>query len=339
MNLSELNYTYPSELIATTRASATRVLYSQSNQKPTELTKSSMLDHFEKNDCLVINDTKVLKRRVLSEEGFEVLFTEKLAPKTWQVLFPSSRLKKNQSLKLPDGVELSLLEKGIPQTITLNKDVGEEYFENFGQMAIPPYIQKARNERSNFKEDVSWYQTQWAQKPGSCAAPTASLHFSNDDLEKLKSKGVIIAPVTLHVGLGTFLPIRDLDIKNHKMHHELVSITNVPLQKIENTKQSENKIWAMGTTAARVLESLPFDYFTKQADGSLSGSTDLFLYPGKKFNYVDVLMTNFHQPESTLLALVAAFAGTERVKEAYTWAIENKFNLFSYGDLSVWQKS
>ncbi len=338
MNLSELSYSYPNELIATTRAVTTRVLYSQKNQNPIELTKNLMLERFNKNDCLVINDTKVLKRRVVSEEGFEILFTEKVAPKTWQVLFPSSRLKKNQSLKLPDNVELSLLEKGIPQTITLSKEVGEDFFESYGQMAIPPYIQKARNERSNFKEDVSWYQTKWAENPGSCAAPTASLHFNNDDLEKLKSKGVIIAPVTLHVGLGTFLPIRNLDIKNHKMHHEVVSITNESLQKIEGTKNSENKIWAMGTTATRVLESLPYDYFTKQPNGSLSGSTDLFLYPGKELNYVDVLMTNFHQPESTLLALVAAFAGTERVKQAYHWAIENKFKLFSYGDLSVWEK-
>ena len=338
MNLSELKYSYPSDLIATTRANSTRVLYSGPNQSPIELTKKLMLERFKKGDCLVINNTKVLKRRVLSEEGFEILFTEKVGPKTWQVLFPSSRLKKNQSLKLPDNVELSLLEKGIPQTITLSKDVGEDYFETHGQMAIPPYIQKARNERSNLKEDVGWYQTQWAENPGSCAAPTASLHFSNEDLEQLKSNGVIITPVTLHVGLGTFLPIRDLDIKNHKMHHELVSITDESLQKIESTKASSNKIWAMGTTAARVLESLPFDYFTKQSDGSLSGSTDLFLYPGKTFSYVDVLMTNFHQPESTLLALVAAFAGTERVKQAYAWAIENKFKLFSYGDLSVWER-
>lgn len=337
MDLNELKFSYPEELIATTRASETRVLFSGPGSEPTELSKKSILNRLNRNDCLVINNTKVLKRRIISEEGFEVLFIEKIDPKKWQVLFPASRLKKNKSLKLPDNVELSLVEKGIPQTIALSKEVGEDYFEHYGQMAIPPYIQKARNERSNVKEDASWYQTQWAVSPGSCAAPTASLHFNNNDIEELKSKGVIIAPVTLHVGLGTFLPIRDIDITNHQMHHEFVSIGNDSLQKIETVKNSSNKIWAMGTTATRALESLPFDYFTKQADGSLSGSTDLFLYPGKTFSYVDVLMTNFHQPASTLMALVAAFAGTERVKEAYAWAIENKFKLFSYGDLSVWE--
>ncbi len=340
MDLNDLNFSYPEQLIATARADNTRILYSTSSEsKPREFNKAQLFERINKNDCLVINNTKVLRRRVISEEGFEILFIEKVALKTWTVLFPASRLKKNQILKLADGVELVLHTKGIPQTVTLSKDIDETYFESFGQMAIPPYIQKAREQRSNEANDISWYQTSWAEKPGSCAAPTASLHFNNDDLEKLKSKGVLIAPVTLHVGLGTFLPIRDIDIKKHQMHHELVHIKKESLEVIESVKASRAKIWAMGTTAARVLESLPFDYFTTKGDGSLSGSTNLFLYPGKKIQYVDCLMTNFHQPKSTLMALVAAFAGIERVKEAYEWAINNEFKLFSYGDLSVWERN
>ncbi len=339
MKLKDLQFSYPSDLIAVERSKTSRVLYNDlTAQTSEELTKSQLLSKLQTGDCLVINDTKVLKRRVISKEGFEVLFIENLGSFRWKVLFPASRLKKNQTLILPDGVELTLFEKGIPQTAQLNQELSEEYFEQFGQMAIPPYIQKQRGFRENSSEDKGWYQTEWAAQAGSCAAPTASLHFNQDDLSVLQARGVEVVKVTLHVGLGTFLPIRTDEITEHKMHSEQVYVSKSSLDKINQTKKGSHKIWALGTTVARVLESIPHNYFQILENGDLTGSTELFLYPGVNFEYVDVLMTNFHQPGSSLLALVSAFAGQEEVKKAYEWAIEKQFKLFSYGDLTVWQK-
>lgn len=337
MLLSDLRFEYPDELIGLKPDPNFRTLLSESGQL-SELTKAQLLEQFQPGDVLVINETKVLKRRLFSQEGLEVLFLEKLGPKKWKTLFPASRLKKGRKLTFAGGVELDLIERGLPQVVELSQDIDEAYFLEHGEMALPPYIQKARGERNMKAEDEEWYQTQWAKEAGSCAAPTASLHFNNQDLEFLKAKGVVIAPVILHVGLGTFSPIRVDDLNDHQMHKEYGEISKESCELINKAKESGSNVWALGTTVTRTLESWGKGKLEKQIDGSFAGETDLFIQPGFEFTTVDILMTNFHQPESSLLALVSGFAGYKNVMDAYKWAIDKKFKLFSYGDLSVWKK-
>ena len=335
MDCRELDFIYPRELVGTEPSVEFRAVFSGPAQGPIELDREGLFDLFHRGDVLVFNDTKVVKRRVFSTEGLEVLFIHPISEREWEVLFPVRQWNKNKILKLPGGRKLKLLEGGRPQKVILNKPIGEGYFQRFGEMALPPYIQRARDQRHMKNEDEKWYQTQWAMVEGSCAAPTASLHFSNRDLEALRVKGVIVVPMTLHIGLGTFLPIHVDHLDDHKMHCEW---TKVPRDTIQACEKCEGQIWALGSTVARSLESYGLGLLEKKADGSFSGQTDLFIRPGFEFKYVDVLMTNFHQPRSTLLSMVYSFAGIERTREVYRWAMDKKFRLFSYGDLSIWQR-
>lgn len=343
MKTSDFNYSYDPSQVAVEPSDDFRTMLSTADGCQ-ELQKEEIFELFNSGDVLVLNDSKVVKRRVFSEEGFEILFLKDLGvcPDQegflWEVLFPASRLKKNQSLTLPDGVSFKLYKKGLPQTVLVSKQLDAFYFEAHGEMALPPYIQKARDERHNSKEDDRWYQTAWAKESGSCAAPTASLHFTQEDLDQLKEKGVEVCYVTLHVGLGTFLPVKSESLLEHKMHHEEVFIDAQTVATINGAKAKGQRVFGLGTTVTRTLEAWKKDHFQQNQDGSLQGATDLFIYPGFDFQVVDVLMTNFHQPESTLLALVSGFAGYERVMEHYKWAVQNKFRLFSYGDFSIWMK-
>lgn len=338
MKLSDLKFEYPEHLVATEPKSDSRVMFYSPSQGPHEITKSELLDKIPAGDLLVVNNTKVEKRRIFSGST-EVLFVENIEANKWLVLFPARGFKVGHKISLPGNVEATLLEKGLPQIIQVNRTLDHKYFEQFGEPALPPYIQKARGERHSQKEDQTWYQTAWAKQWGSVAAPTASLHFSNKDFEALQNRGVQIASLTLHVGLGTFLPVKTENLDEHQMHAEKVSIPFETLAAIMSTKKSGRKVWALGTTVCRALESEASGMFTESLDGGgVSGETRLFIRPGFEFKTVDVLMTNFHQPESTLLALVAGFAGLETVKSAYQWAFQKGFRLFSYGDLSVWTK-
>lgn len=342
MKTTELQFEYPQELIATHPQHPSRVLFNHS-QKITELKWSEFLNDFKPGDLLVINDTKVLKRRVFSQVGHEILFLDPChvednsqnGKRYWKVLFPAKKLKVGDLIDLPLGLKAELIQKGIPQIIKLSEPVDENYFERVGELPVPPYIQKARNERHNREFENTSYQTSWANKPGSLAAPTASLHFSIQDLNYLKSKGVEVLHITLHVGLGTFLPVTSEYLSDHKMHAEWAEIPCTHWEKIQKAKAAGSSVWTLGTTVVRSLESQALGRFTLR--GSVySGTTDLMIRPGFKFQIVDKLLTNFHQPQSTLLALVMAFAGKENVIESYRWAIEKKFRLFSYGDLSYW---
>jgi len=319
----------------------------ESNQEETKREETScrevnwteFLSFFQEGDVLVLNDTKVLKRRVFTSEGLEVLFLGSEDRVHWNVLFPSRRYALGSEILLPGEVRMTLLEKGRPQKVKTNFALAETYFETYGELPLPPYIQKAREQRHTHDSDESWYQTQWSERPGSFAAPTASLHFTQAHLEQLKARSVRICFLTLHVGLGTFLPVEVEDLKQHVMHHESVEIPSSVLSEIEQAQSNSRQVWAMGTTVMRALESygqglLAFD----SQKSAFVGNTDLLILPGFQFKMVDRLLTNFHQPESTLLALVMAFAGIEKVKLTYQWAIKNKFRLFSYGDLSVWQR-
>ena len=336
VNLEELDFPYPEPLVATERQPKSRVMWVNADSDPVELPGTrAVVDLFEKGDCLVINDTRVLRRRVFTESGLEILFLRPESETKWQVLCPSSRWKQGQKQILPQGVQLEIVARGIPQTVEADQPLTEEYFERVGEMPLPPYIQKARGERHNREADRNAYQTAWAKNDGSLAAPTASLHFSQEDLAALEAKGVNVVRLTLHVGLGTFLPINVSNLDEHTMHAEYVEIPQATWSAVENC---EGRVWALGTTVTRSLESAAHGKLARRDDGGFFGETDLFIRPGFEFRAVDCILTNFHQPRSTLIALVAAFAGLERVKKSYSWAIEKGFRLFSYGDLSVWTK-
>lgn len=330
MKLSDLRFDYPQELIATSPSRPTRVMLVDTNGKPSEITISQLIEQIPAGDVLVLNDTKVLKRRVFVDD-LEILFLEELPNGTQKVLFPSKKYKVNDEITLPNGAKMKLLEKGLPQIVQVTPRLTEADFDKFGELPLPPYIQKARDARHNVQADESWYQTAWAINPGSFAAPTASLHFSEADLKKLEAKGVKVLKITLHVGLGTFLPVKTENLNDHKMHAEVYEVSKAVWTEIEKAKAAQHKVWALGTTVTRTLETVAR---TKE----LSGSSEILLQAGSEFLVVDRLMTNFHQPESTLLALVSGFSSLENVKRNYAWAIERKFKLFSYGDFSVWLK-
>lgn len=336
MKKSDLNFFYPDELIATHPMHPPRVLWVEKSQ-PSQISFDELLEKPKPGDVIVINETKVLKRRVFAED-LEVLFIARLANQQWQVLFPSRKTKIGESVPLPGGVLMTLVERGRPQIVTVSEELTEEYFERWGELPLPPYIQAAREVRHQTQDDMDWYQTHWAKEPGSLAAPTASLHFREADLQKLRDRGVWVETLVLHVGLGTFLPVTTENLDDHQMHEEEVFVSRQTWGRVQTAKKNGNKVWALGTTVARSLESVS-QGILPETQGGYHGRTALFLRPGSgDFAVVDVLMTNFHQPESTLLALVAAFTSLDLVHTAYQFAIQKKFRLFSYGDLSVWIK-
>ena len=330
MLLSDLDYSYPAELIALKPSTPSRVMLSQ-NGELSEINKAQTLKLMAPGDLLVVNNTKVIPARVFSRNEIEVLFIRSHGTNIWEVLFPAREFKIGDSIQMPGGLDIELIEKGLPQKVKLNREIDHSYFEQFGELALPPYIQQQRSSRHNQAEDASWYQTAWASQMGSTAAPTASLHFDLKDLEHLKARGVKVCELTLHVGPGTFLPVKTEKLVDHKMHEEWIHIPEETILKIQEAKSKGHKVWALGTTVTRALESWATGM------GS-SGMSNLFIYPPYEYKVVDRLLTNFHQPRSTLIALVGAFAGLDHVKAAYQWAIERRFRLFSYGDLSVWIK-
>lgn len=334
MQVNDLDYIYPPELVATEPSKPSRVAFIASGV-PREINMSVLLDQFFPGDLLVINESKVIPARVFSKEEVEILFLHEMAAGEWQVLFPARDFKVNSELALPGGVTATLIQKGLPQTLRLSPAVGTDYFYEHGEVALPPYIQEARGERRNRPTDAEFYQTAWAKNPGSVAAPTASLHFTAAHLDALRERGVQIASLTLHVGAGTFLPIKSETLDGHTMHGEQVEISKESLDLITATRARGGRVWALGTTVTRALEAWAAGDFSETAMG-VAGETKIFIRPGFEFKVVGGLLTNFHQPKSTLLALVAAFAGLPEVKSVYAWAVERRFRLFSYGDLSVW---
>jgi S-adenosylmethionine:tRNA ribosyltransferase-isomerase len=286
-------------------------------------------------DTLVVNNTQVLHRRVFAGD-VEILFLQDLGQRQWQVLFPSKKFAIGNELELPQGLRMKLVEKGRPQKVELSRDVDEKYFGEVGELPLPPYIQKARGQRHSQDPDESWYQTAWAKEPGSLAAPTASLHFSAEDIQQLKARGVQVLELTLHVGLGTFLPVLTEDLNDHLMHEEYVQISAATWQAVQKARQERKGVWSLGTTATRALESAALGKLSAHPEGGFAGFTNLLIQPGYQWQMVNRLLTNFHQPESTLLALVAGFSDLQTLQTCYAWAIEKKYRLFSYGDLSLW---
>jgi S-adenosylmethionine:tRNA ribosyltransferase-isomerase len=335
MLTKDLDFDYPKELIATSPREKSRVMWVQDGM-PEETTVSQLLSRFQPEDVLVINTTKVIPARVTCRSGLEVLFLRETEKGQWEVLCPARRWSKDGEV-LPCGTPLTLLQTGLPQVVTVSKELTLSYFEEFGDMPLPPYIQEQRGERSSRNADKTDYQAVWAKAYGSLAAPTASLHFTDDHIFRLKARGVNVVELCLHVGLGTFLPVHAENLNEHKMHGEWVSIPHKTIGAITDAQETGGRVWALGTTVARSLESWSLGKLDVASDG-FEGVTDLFIQPGFEFQVVDVLMTNFHQPKSTLLALVSAFSDLETVKKCYAWAIERQFRLFSYGDLTIWQR-
>jgi S-adenosylmethionine:tRNA ribosyltransferase-isomerase len=285
-------------------------------------------------DLLVVNDTKVIPARIEGKRGaahIEATLHKAEGPAVWRAFArPAKRLKPGDRVEIADGFEARVLAKGDAGEVTLEFSVGGAdliaALERHGQMPLPPYIPRPEGARAADRED---YQTIFAKTEGAVAAPTASLHFTPALLEALARRGVEMAQVTLHVGAGTFLPVKVDNIEDHRMHAEWGEIGQAASDAVNRAKAKGGRIVAVGTTSLRLLES------AAASDGTLApftGDTAIFITPGYRFKLVDRLVTNFHLPRSTLFMLVAAFAGLERMKRAYAHAIASGYRFYSYGD-------
>ena len=289
-------------------------------------------DYLKPGDCLVINNTKVIPARLIGEkEGtggkVEVLLLTRKSDNTWETLVkPGKNARIGQKLSFGNGLlkaeVIDIVEEG-DRIIRFDFDgIFEEILDQLGQMPLPPYITHQLKDRNR-------YQTVYAKYEGSAAAPTAGLHFTKELLQEIRDMGVNIAEVTLHVGLGTFRPVKVENVFEHHMHSEYYKVTQEAADMINATKAAGHRVIAVGTTSTRTLESAAAE------DGTLtekSGWTDIFIYPGYKFKVIDALITNFHLPKSTLIMLVSALAGREHVLAAYKIAVEEKYRFFSFGD-------
>ncbi|MEG1416564.1 MAG: tRNA preQ1(34) S-adenosylmethionine ribosyltransferase-isomerase QueA [Clostridium sp.] len=336
MKVSDFYFDLPEELIAQ------EPLEQRDNSRLLVLDKETgevehkhfkdVLDYFNEGDCLVLNNSRVIPARLFGikkETGAKIEFVllKRVDKDKWETLVkPGKKAKPGTSFVFGNGeLECEVLETTeIGGRIIEFKYEGifEEVLDKLGQMPLPPYITKQL-------EDKERYQTVYSKINGSAAAPTAGLHFTSDLLEKIKAKGVNIAYVTLHVGLGTFRPVKVEDINEHIMHSEFYSIDKENAELINNTKKSGKKVITVGTTSTRTLETVGDENgYIKEC----SGWTDIFIYPGYKFKVVDNLITNFHLPESTLIMLVSTLAGQDNTMNAYKTAVEERYRFFSFGD-------
>ena len=345
MKTSDFDYNLPEELIAQTplkdRSSSRLLVVDRETQSLHDQHFNDIIDYLNPGDVLVLNETKVLPARFYGYRAdtgskIEVLLLKDLGNNTWECLTrPQKRLRAEtaRSLYFFDSEDSSntlfgahvakILDDGVTHLqFTCNNKELLENLDKIGAMPLPPYIHKKL-------KDQSRYQTVYAQNLGSAAAPTAGLHFTPELLQKISAKGVKIAKITLHVGLGTFRPVQVEDINEHKMHTESYEISSQAAKIINETKASGGKIIAVGTTTVRTLETVATKYGKIQAD---KGETSIFIYPGYDFKITDSLITNFHLPKSTLLMLVSAFASKELILKAYNHAIKEKYRFFSFGD-------
>ncbi len=336
MKTSDFYYDLPQELIAQEplkdrSASRLLVLHKDTGEIEHKIFKN-VTEYLKKGDCLVINDTKVLPARLIGARKntgarVEILLLVRKDLDTWEVLtYPGKKAKPGDIITFGDGrLEAEILEviEGGNRIVKFHYDgVFETILDELGEMPLPPYI-------THKLEDKNRYQTVYAVHEGSAAAPTAGLHFTPELLDDIKAMGVVIAHVTLHVGLGTFRPVKVEDVTNHEMHSEYYVVEQSEADKINNAKKNGGRIISVGTTSTRTLESVTDDNGVVQAQ---SGWTKIFIYPGYKFKALDCLITNFHLPESTLIMLVAALVGKEKILDTYKIAVEEKYRFFSFGD-------
>lgn len=338
--LSDYDYSLPKELIAqqplANREDARLLVLHRSTGKIEHRTFHEITEYLYPGDLLVLNNTKVIPALIpgkkFSGAFLEVLFTEEIEGNQWKALIKSNaKLKRGEEICLGKSTILAKLidkaEDGSWLVEFNQKYAVKELLGQIGKTPLPPYIKRTKSEDSRLF-DKERYQTVFAQKEGAIAAPTAGLHFSQRIFEKIEQRGVEIGFVTLHVGMGTFLPVKTDDIRNHCMHKEYYECTGDVMQKIQKARERNRRVIAVGSTSCRVLETIA----TNDETPPLSGWTNIFIYPPYTFTYVDVLLTNFHLPKTTLLLLVSAFAGRENILNAYEIAKNEGYRFFSYGD-------
>ena len=336
MKTSDFYFDLPEELIAQVpildRSSSKLMVLDRETGEISHKVFKDIIDYLNPGDCLVLNDTRVLPARLIGEKEntggkIEFLLLKRNEDDTWETLVkPGKRAKIGARFSFGGG-------KLMAEVVGMGDDgarivkfeyegIFEEVLDELGNMPLPPYITERLEERER-------YQTVYSKHNGSAAAPTAGLHFTDELLQKIKDKGVDLAFVTLHVGLGTFRPVKVDDVLEHDMHSEFYMVSQEAADKINKAKENGHRVITVGTTSTRTIESVADENGKMKA---ASGWTKIFIYPGYKFKVVDNLITNFHLPESTLIMLVSALAGKEHVLNAYKCAVENKYRFFSFGD-------
>ena len=336
MDVKDFYFDLPQELIAQDpledRSSSRLLVLDKETGAVEHRVFRDIVSYLRKGDCLVINDTKVIPARLYGvKEGtqakIEVLLLKRRADDVWEVLVkPGRKARPGAVIQFGEGLftgkVIDVVEEGNRLIQFSYQGIFEEILDQLGQMPLPPYI-------THQLKDKNRYQTVYAKHEGSAAAPTAGLHFTEELLKQIEEKGVKIAHVTLHVGLGTFRPVKVDNVQDHHMHSEFYIVEEEEAKKINDTKKAGGRVICVGTTSCRTLESAAGE------DGVLkagSGWTDIFIYPGYRFKILDALITNFHLPESTLVMLVSALAGREHVLAAYEEAIRERYRFFSFGD-------
>lgn len=339
MKTSDFYYDLPQELIAQDpledRSSSRLMHLSLKDGSIEHRHFTDVLDYMEEGDCLVINDTKVIPARLYGhkeETGalIEILLLKRRENDIWECLVkPGKKARPGAKITFGNGILkgeiIDVVDEGNRLIQFHYEGIFEEILDQLGEMPLPPYI-------THKLKDKNRYQTVYAKNEGSAAAPTAGLHFTKELLEKVKEKGVNIAHVTLHVGLGTFRPVKVDDVESHHMHSEFYIVEEDQAKLINDTKKAGKRVIAVGTTSCRTLESATGE------DGILKsgrGWTEIFIYPGYHFKMIDALITNFHLPESTLVMLVSALAGKENIMHAYETAVQEKYRFFSFGDAMI----
>ena len=333
---SDFYFELPQELIAQDpledRASSRLLFLDKRTGKTRDLGFRDVLDYLEPGDCLVLNNTKVIPARLLGQKedtgaAIEILLLKRRDKDVWETLVkPGKKARPGARIVFGDGrlraEVLEVVEEGNRLVRFEYEGIWEEVLDSLGEMPLPPYI-------THKLQDKNRYQTVYAKYEGSAAAPTAGLHFTTELLQEIQEKGVETAYVTLHVGLGTFRPVKEENVLEHHMHSEYYQITKEAAEKINRAKESGHRVICVGTTSCRTIESAADENGRLQ---ETCGNTEIFIYPSYRFKVLDGLITNFHLPESTLVMLVAALAGREQVLNAYEHAIEEKYRFFSFGD-------
>ena len=339
MKTSDFFYDLPEELIAQDpledRTASRLLVLNRETGAIEHKIFSDVIDYLNEGDCLVINNTRVIPARLIGEkEGtggkVEVLLLKRRANDVWETLVkPGKKLRPGARVTFGDGrlkaEILEIAEEGNRLVRFYYEGIFEEILDSLGEMPLPPYI-------THKLEDKEMYQTVYAKYDGSAAAPTAGLHFTKELLSKIEEKGIKIASITLHVGLGTFRPVKVDDVNNHHMHTEWYEVNAEAADIINETKRNGGRVICVGTTSCRTIESVADENGYMKAK---TGETDIFIYPGYKFKVMDGLITNFHLPESTLVMLVSAFAGKENVLAAYETAVKERYRFFSFGDAMI----
>ena len=339
MKTSDFYFNLPEELIAQVpvkdRTSSKLMVLDKETGEIEHKVFKDVIDYLNPGDCLVLNNTRVIPARLIGEKletggKIEFLLLKRTEDDTWQALVkPGKRAKIGTKFSFGNGKLIGevvgLAEEGSRIIKFYYDGIFEEVLDELGNMPLPPYITERLEDRER-------YQTVYSKHNGSAAAPTAGLHFTNDLLQKIKEKGVDIAFVTLHVGLGTFRPVKVEDVLNHEMHSEYYMVDKESADKINNAKKNGKNVICVGTTSCRTIESASDeDGFVKES----SGFTNIFIYPGYKFKVVDKLITNFHLPESTLIMLVSALSTKDNVLNAYDVAVKDRYRFFSFGDAMI----